>query len=279
MIGFPHPDMKEVYRFITRQTKDAESKEQFDFPVEYLFKDVPEKRLAGSIDPIGVTLREMDLWGIEKGLIGVGDVEGIGAKALAQHPDRFIPSTTADPNQGMKGIARLISDHETYGVRAVGVFPAGTFPQVPINDKKMYPIYAKCVELGIPVFCCAGVPGPRLKAACQHVELIDEVMFDFPDLVFVTRHGCEPWTELAVKLMLKWPNLYYSTSAFAPRYYPADVIEYANTRGADKVIYAGYFPMGLSLERIAKELPLVGLKDEVWPKFLRNNALRVLGLA
>ncbi|HEY1651984.1 MAG TPA: amidohydrolase family protein [Acidimicrobiales bacterium] len=278
MIGFPHRDMKEVYRFITRQTKDAESKEEFDFPVEYMFKDVPEKELEGSADPIAVTLREMDLYGVEKGLIGVGDPEGVGVRALTQHPDRFIASTGADPNHGMKGIARLVSDYEKYGVRAVGVFPAGTFPQVPINDKKMYPIYAKCVELGIPIFCCAGIPGPRLKAACQHVELIDEVMFDFPDLVFVTRHGCEPWTELAVKLMLKWPNLYYSTSAFAPKYYPANIIDYANTRGADRIIYAGYFPMGLSLGRIAKELPLVGFKDEVWPKFLRTNALHVLGL-
>jgi len=278
MIGFPHRDMKEVYRFITRQTKDAESKEAFDFPVEYMFKDVPEKELEGSDDPIAVTLREMDLWGVEKGLIGVGDPEGVGARALVQHPDRFIASTGVDPNHGMKGIARLVSDYEKYGVRAVGVFPAGTFPQVPINDKKMYPIYGKCVELGIPIFCCAGIPGPRLRAACQHVELIDEVMFDFPDLVFVTRHGCEPWTELAVKLMLKWPNLYYSTSAFAPKYYPANIIDYANTRGADRIIYAGYFPMGLSLERIARELPLVGFKDEVWPKFLRTNALHVLGL-
>jgi uncharacterized protein len=134
------------------------------------------------------------------------------------------------------------------------------------------------VELGIPIFCCAGTPAPRLKAACQHVELIDEVMYDFPDLVFVTRHGCEPWTELAIKLMLKWPGLHYSTSAFAPKYYPKDIIEYANTRGADKVIYAEYFPMGLSLERSMTEMPHVGLKDEVWPKFLRTNALRVLGL-
>ena len=179
----------------------------------------------------------------------------------------------------MKGIERLVAEYETYGVRAVSVFPAGTFPQVAINDKKMYPVYAKCVELGIPIFCCAGVPGPRLQFACQHVELIDEVMYDFPDLVFVTRHGCEPWTDLAVKLMLKWPNLYYSTSAFAPKYYPPDIVDYANTRGADKVIYAGYFPMGLSLERIARELPLVPFKDEVWPKFLRTNALRVLGLS
>ena len=147
-----------------------------------------------------------------------------------------------------------------------------------INDKLMYPVYAKCVELGIPIFCCAGIPGPRLKFAPQHVELIDEVMFDFPELVLVTRHGCEPWTELAVKLMIKWPGLHYSTSAFAPKYYPKAVIDYANTRGADKIIYAGYFPMGLSLERIMTEMAGVGFADEVWPKFLRTNALRVLGL-
>ena len=74
------------------------------------------------------------------------------------------------------------------------------------------------------------------------------------------RHGAEPWDALAVKLMLKWPNLYYSTSAFAPRYYPQTIIDYANTRGADKVMYAGYFPMGLSLERIFAELPNVPLQ-------------------
>ena len=278
MLGFPHPDMKEVYRFITTQTKDAESKEEFDFPVEYMFKDVPEKGLEGSSDPVSTTHREMDLWGVERGLIGVGDPSGTGAESLKRHPDRFIPSSSADPNEGMKGIRRLVREHETYGTRAVGVFPSGTFPQVAINDKLMYPLYAKCVELGIPIFCCAGIPGPRLKAAPQHVELIDEVMFDFPELVFVTRHGCEPWTELAVKLMLKWPGLHYSTSAFAPKYYPADIVNYANTRGADKIIYAGYFPMGLSLERIMTELTGVGFKDEVWPKFLRTNALRVLGL-
>jgi predicted TIM-barrel fold metal-dependent hydrolase len=87
-----------------------------------------------------------------------------------------------------------------------------------------------------------------------------------------------PWTELAVKLLLKWPNLYYSTSAFAPRHYPRSIVDYANTRGADKVLYAGYFPMGLSLERIFRDMPDVPFRDHVWPKFLRENALRVFKL-
>ena len=94
----------------------------------------------------------------------------------------------------------------------------------------------------------------------------------------MTRHGCEPWEDLIVKLMLKWPNLYYSTSAFSPKYYPKAIIDYANTRGADKVIYAGYFPMGLSLDRIFGEFADVPFNDDVWPRFLRGNAARVLKL-
>ena len=66
--------------------------------------------------------------------------------------------------------------------------------------------------------------------------------------------------------MVKWPNLYYSTSAFAPKHYPKAIIDYANTHGADKIMYAGYFPMGLSLERIMTEMPNVAFEDEVWPR-------------
>ena len=274
MIGFPQAG-DAVYDFIRRQTKDQASKDM-RFPVEYIFKDVPGQALEGAEDPIGVTLREMDLWGVDKGMIGIGDAEGLGLKALALHPDRFIASTSADPNEGMKGIARITAEYETHGIRAVGIFPAGTFPQVAINDKKMYPIYAKCVELDVPMIVYAGVPGPRIPMYPQTVDQLDEICWFFPELTVVMRHGAEPWTELAVKLMLKWPNMYYSTSAFAPKHYPKAIIDYANSRGAVKVMYAGYFPSGLSLERIMTEMPGVGFRDHVWPKFLRENALRVL---
>ena len=274
MIGFPHEGSAQ-YDFIRRQTKDRESKEDFDFPVEYMFKDVPKG--LPTDDPVSLLLQQMDRFGIEKAMIGVGDDSA--ALALKTFPDRFVPSgAVADPNDVMGSVNAVRRDYEQYGIRATSVFPAGTLPQVPIDDPKMYPIYATCVDLGIPIFVCAGVPGPRVPFAPQEVSRIDMVMFDFPDLVFVTRHGCEPWEDLAVKLMLKWPNLYYSTSAFAPKYYPKAVIDYANSRGADKVLYAGYFPMGLSLERIFSELPVVPLKDEVWPKFLYGNAARILGL-
>ncbi len=272
MIGFPASDF-EQYDFIRKQLKDGSR--EFDFPVEYMFKQVP-KELYGQRDPVALTLHEMDRFGIEVGLIGCGDE--VSQKALQEHPDRFVGCGWVDPNKGMDGIREMMRVHEEFGVRAFTAFNAGYNPQVGIDDALMYPIYAKCVELGTPIFSCAGVPGPRFPMWPQEVSRIDKVMYDFPELVFVARHGCEPWEELAIKLMLKWPNLYYSTSAFAPKHYPKAIIDYANTRGADKIIYAGYFPMGLSLERIMTDMPQVPFKDEVWPKFLRDNARKVLGL-
>lgn len=272
MIGFPAEDFA-MYDFIRAQLKDGS--EDFDFPVEYMFKQVP-KEIYGSKDPIAVTLEEMDKYGVEVGVIGVGG--DVSRKALKDHPDRFVGQGSVDPNKGMDGIRDMVRQYEEWGVRSFGAFNAGYNPQVAIDDAKMYPIYAKCVELGTPIFSCAGVPGPRFPMWPQEVARIDQVMYDFPELVFVTRHGCEPWEDLAVKLMLKWPNLYYSTSAFAPKHYPKAIIDYANTRGADKVIYAGYFPMGLTLERIMMDMANVPFRDEVWPKFLRENARKVLGL-
>jgi predicted TIM-barrel fold metal-dependent hydrolase len=276
LIGVPAPssEQAEKYQRYLASLRDRESKEDFTFPAQYMFKNVPEFRDLD--DPVEALVAEMDTYGVRIGMINVAtNLEA--RRAVQEHPDRFIASWDVDPNRGMDAIRELEQGIEQLGVRSVQVFPAGLTPQVPINDKKMYPLYAKCVELDIPIFVNAGVPGPRVPMACQDVALIDEVCWFFPELKFVTRHGCEPWTALAAKLMLKWPNLYYSTSAFAPKYYPKDIVEFANTRGADKIMYAGYYPMGLSLERIFKELPDVPFRDHVWPKFLRENALRLFG--
>ena len=274
MIGFPAEDFA-MYDFIREQLKDPSAK--FEFPVEYMFKQVPKELYGSSEDPVALTLNAMDKHGVEIGLIGVGGE--VSRKALKEHPDRFVGQGSVDPNKGMEGVRDMVRQFEEYGVRSFGAFNAGFNPQVGINDAKMYPIYAKCVELDLPIFSCAGVPGPRFPMWPQNVELIDQVMYDFPELVFVTRHGCEPWEDLAIKLMLKWPNLYYSTTAFAPKFYPKSIIDYANTRGSNKIIYGGYFPMGLSLDRIMSDMQDLPLKDDVWPKFLSGNARHVLKLS
>ena len=246
-------------------------------PAGYMFKDLPQ--VDGTVDYVDYLIHEMDTWGVEKGLINVAFGDEFGTRAVQANPDRLYGIYLIDPNKGMNDIRSLERATQELGVIAAGCFPSGTNPQVAINAKQMYPFYAKCVERNIPMFINAGVPGPRMRMDAQHVMHLDEVCYDFPELVLVTRHGGEPWEDFLVKLMLKWPGLHYSTSAFAPKHFPKAIVNYANTRGANKVMYAGYFPSGLSLERIFTELRNVPFKDEVWPKFLRENALRVLNLA
>ncbi|MGH9013015.1 MAG: amidohydrolase family protein [Acidimicrobiia bacterium] len=274
MIGFPSADATRHYEFLKPQLRDAESAAMV-FPAGYMFKDVPN-RLDEGRDPVAVTLGEMDGHGVAIGLVGLGGEAA--ARALKEHPDRFEASLEIDPNDITGAVRRIRRSHDEYGIKAVTSFPAGCNPQVPVSDRRYYAVYQACIDLDIPIIVNAGVAGPRVPSACQDVMHFDQVCYDFPELRIVMRHGAEPWEQLAVKLMLKWPGLHYMTSAFAPRYYPKAIVDYANTRGADKVMYAGYYPMGLSLERIFTELPAVPFRDHVWPKFLRENAVRVLKL-
>lgn len=274
-LPFPKDAATQVYKSIVEGTKDSESAE-LEMPAGYMFKDPPA--YDGSRGPVAEALDAMDRAGIAQGLFQLGRDYG-GAETLAairEHPDRMLLQLEVDPSDVMGTLREIDSLAETERLVALGTFPAGT--GVPIDDRLMYPIYARCVELEIPFFSTAGVPGPRRRLSPQKVERIDDVMYDFPDLTFVMRHGAEPWEDLAVKLLLKWPNLYYSTSAFAPRYYPRSVVDFANTRGANKVLYAGYYPFGLGLDRIMAEMPLVPFRDHVWPKFLYENARTVLRL-
>jgi uncharacterized protein len=272
MIGFPTPRPEAKYHFMAPLLKDEESREMA-FPAGYLFTDVPEPVDAETGDPVTATLAAMDRHGIAVGLINLGS-ESV-TRALRDYPDRFIAALEVDPNDVTGTVRSIRRAHAEHGIKAVSSFPAGCTPQVPVSDRRYYPVYQVCIDLDLPIVLNAGIAGPRVPSACQDVMHFDEVCYDFPELRIVMRHGAEPWEALAVKLMLKWPGLHYMTSAFAPKYYPKAIIDYANTRGSDKVMYAGYYPMGLSLERIFAEMETVPLRDEVWPKFLRDNAARV----
>lgn len=275
-VALPMPKTEPRYAMV-QGSMGRSAGDPTESPVSYLFKNAPT--LPEGADPIEHTIAEMDRFDIESGVVDLG-LDALAQQALEKHPDRFIGITSTDPHLGMDGIRALERAHREFGIRgtSLGAGPAFLNPPVPIDDRRMYPIYAKCVELDIAVFVTVGVPGPRVRLAPQKVELLDEVCWFFPDLKIVMRHGAEPWDELAVKLMLKWPNLYFSTSAFAPKHYPQSIVDFANTRGSDKVLFAGYYAVGLSWDRVFTELESVPFRREVWPYFLRNNALRVLGL-
>ena len=277
MIGLPSADRRWWAESMSPLLLDKDSKTTFEHAASYMYKDLPET--VDDEDRISTLLHEMDAHGIERGLIPVSFDDDASIRAVRAHPDRLLGSFLVDPNQGMDTVRDLVRAVEELGAVAAAFFPCGCVPQVPINNKRVFPVYAKCVELDIPIFVNAGVPGPRVPMKAQKVSHLDQVCWFFPELRVVMRHGAEPWADLAVKLMVKWPNLYYSTSAFAPRYYPKAIVEFANSsRGAGKVMYAGYYPSGLTLERIFSELPELPFTPEVWPQFLRDNARAVLKL-
>ena len=274
MVGFPSANAHANYDYLRAQTKDAGSA-TMAFPAEYMFTEVPNHVEQGE-DPIAITLAAMDRNGVRRAMVSVGSLAA--KEALSRHPDRFVGSLEVDPND-ITGVVRAIrSAKDVHGIVAVTTFPAGCNPQVPVSDRHYYPIYQTCIDLDLPIVVNAGIAGPRLPSACQDVMHFDQVCYDFPELRIVMRHGAEPWEDLAVKLMLKWPGLFYMTSAFAPKYYPKAIVDYANTRGTTKILYAGYYPMGLSLDRIFDELGSVPFRDHVWEPFLRTNAEAVFKL-
>jgi predicted TIM-barrel fold metal-dependent hydrolase len=271
--GGPGMGMKEASRLM----RDAGSREFSHHPAQYLFKDAPE-RMADAADPAHVVAL-MDAHGIAVAQIDVNPRRPEHALELFERfPGRFFGTIGVDPNQGMEAVRDLRRAAALHpNVRSCALAPCLYSPQVPIDDKRMYPIYATCIELGLPVNVLVGVPGPRVPFDCQRPERLDEVCWFFPELTVVMRHGGEPWVDLCVKLLLKWPNLHYSTSAFAPKHYPREILEFANTRGTDKVVFAGYYP-GLSWERVLGELRALPLRDHVWAPFLRDNAWRLFSL-
>ncbi len=255
--------------------RDEESKGYVQ-PAEHFFK--------GSRDAIqrGAQLKEimalMDEVGVEKGLVGIsveGD-HGPNLEVIEKYPNRFAGYVHLNPYFGMdhvRKLEKLVKDHK--GIKAASVCAFEI--QAPYNDKIYYPVYAKCAELDIPIIVYVGMPGPRVPGECQNPMHLDEVCWFFPELRVVMRHGGMPWEAVCISLMLKWPNLYYSTSAMLPKWIPKDIIYYANTRGKDKVMYAGYYPYidFPTLKSGIEELPL---RDHIWPKFLRENAIKVFKL-
>lgn len=244
--------------------------------VTYLFPGLAERwRRGTTLDQL---IDEMDEAGVERGVLcanygGVDDLPWVRA-AISKHPERLVGSLVVDPREGMKAVRQIESAVRNDGFVMARVIAFET--QLPYDNAAYFPVYAKCAELGIPLGVNVGIPGPRVPGKHQHPLALDEVCSFFPELTIVMSHGGEPWTELCVKLMLKWPNLHYMSSAFAPRHIPKAIIDFANTRGASKVMWASDYPI-LPFERCIEEIVAMPFRDEQRRRsFVRDNAERVL---
>jgi predicted TIM-barrel fold metal-dependent hydrolase len=232
-------------------------------------------------EPVNSLLEQMDQWGIRKALLSAPQGPGRdpekdhrwAAEVVQQHPDRFALAGRIDPSMGMRGVRLLESMVRNDGLTALRFTPV--FIGKPINNKIYYPLFTKCAELNIPITVLTGIAGPRLPSMIQHPKHFDDLCHFFPELTIVSTHGGEPWQALLVKLMAKWPNLFHMVSAFAPRYYPTETMDFLrSSRGREKVMFASDYPL-INWGRIMPELTLLNLPDASWAAFLYGNAQRV----
>jgi predicted TIM-barrel fold metal-dependent hydrolase len=223
--------------------------------------------------PLEELLRQMDEAGVERAVVTM-DAHNPGPvhEIVKAFPGKFLSAAVVDPTGGMAALRAIDKLAEHHDLKLVRIIPF--LINRPPNDKTYYPIYAKCIELGIPVSVNTGIPGPPMPAEPQRPLYLDEVCLFYPELKLIMAHGADPWWGEAIRLMLKYPNLYMMTSAYAPKYLPPELIQYMNTRGQGKILFASDHPV-LSFERCLREAEELPLRDGVLEKYLRGNALSV----
>lgn len=216
----------------------------------------------------------MDRAGVEKAILTT-TLEAPTDHVLAfprANPDRFVLSVSLDPRTGMEAVRaldRIVRDEPVVLARITPFMI-----NLPPDDRVYYPIYAKCIDLDLPIAINNGIPGLPMPGKCQDPMYLDEVCVFFPELKLVMAHGADPWWDVAIRLMIKYRNLYLQTSAYAPRYFPPQLIQFMNTRGQDKIIFASDHPV-LSFERCIQEAQQLDLREGVLDKFLYANAHRL----
>lgn len=149
------------------------------------------------------------------------------------------------------------------------------------NDRWFYPAYAKCVELGLPVYSYVGAPGPLWPMELNNPVHLDEVALAFPDLIVIAHHIGDPWTDISVRLAARHENFYICTSAWAPKSYPSALMEFLaggwhGVRGCDKVLFASDYPL-MDIARCAASARKMPLEQHRLSQFLYGNAAKLFG--
>ncbi len=238
---------------------------------EYFKQNADDFFRSYSVDEM---LELMDAQGVEKAILTT-DARHPDEHVLSfpkQHPDRFFVGVQIDPRKGMKAVRALEHMKREHDIVLARITPFSI--NLPPNHAVYYPVYAKCIELGLPITINTGIPGPPAPAACQDPIHLDEVCLHFPELKLVMAHGADPWWGVATRLMIKYPGLHLMTSAYSPKYFPPELIQFMNTRGKNKIIFASDHP-ALPMGRAVEEARALELRPGILPKFLYENAERV----
>jgi predicted TIM-barrel fold metal-dependent hydrolase len=153
------------------------------------------------------------------------------------------------------------------------------------DDPMAYPLYEVLQELGVPALfhsgqtgIGAGMPGGNgLRLRHSNPMLLDDVAAEFPELTIILAHPSFPWQDEALSVATHKANVYIDLSGWSPKYFPPQLVQYANTILKDKVLFGSDYPL-ITPERWLADFAELPIRDEVRPLILKENAIRVLGL-
>lgn len=232
---------------------------------------------------VETTLQAMDAADIDISLLSAWQGPGQSlisnaevAAQVEQAPDRFRGIATVDLHHPMDAVATIREWVD--GERFVGVRVLPWLWDLPVNDRRYYPIYVACIEAGVPFCTQIGHTGPlRRSEVGRLIPYLEDVLLDFPELVVVGGHVGFPWLDELTSLTVKFPNFHVDTSAYVTHRLPARFVEYMTGVGQDRVMFGTNWPM-LSPAQCLEGLGQLGLTDEQEAAFLGGTARRVFGL-
>ena len=235
---------------------------------------LPVEMTLAAMDAAGVDVGVLSAWHAPEGaLISNDDVACI----TAAHPTRFVGLASVDLHRPMRAVHELRRCVKELGMKGLRMIP--WLWGLPPNDRRYYPLYAECVELGVPFCTQVGHTGPlRSSETGRPIPYLDDVALDFPELTIVAGHIGYPWTEEMIALARKYPNVTIDTSAYTAKRYPPELVRYMQGGGRTKVLFGSNYPMILPAKAL-EALDTLGLDAEARAMFLHENAARVFGLA
>jgi predicted TIM-barrel fold metal-dependent hydrolase len=194
---------------------------------------------------------------------------------VAEAPTRLFGRACVDPRKPSAALAELRRAVEDLGFRSLQVLPYAF--GLPFSHRIYYPLYAACVEYGIPVVTQVGHTASLMPSDPGRPIYLDDVALDFPDLVIVGGHIGWPWTSEMIALALKHPNVYIETSGHLPRRYPDEFVDFLKGPGAEKCLFGTDWPW-IDPVRAVAQVGDLGLSADAESKFMSENAARVFGL-
>ena len=237
-------------------------------------QDVPLSATIGAMDAAGVATGLVSAWWSPAGpLIDNDEVAGF----VREHPDRLVGIASVDLARPMTALRELRRAVRELGFRGLRLLP--WLWRLPPDDRRYYPLYAECIELGVPFCLQVGHTGPlESSEPGRPIPYLEHVALEFPELVIVAGHIGAPWTQEMISLATKFPNVYIDTSAYKASRYPRELVDYLRGHGSRKVMFGSNYPM-LTPAACLEGLDELDLDETARNAFLADNARRVFALS